>query len=78
MPPGPYETRGVLAGAYAGKNPPLKYVLTHTVSGDDEPLCKRVRAESMCDVAIREPDGAPSPPRCPVCLRRDPRFMGHS
>ena len=79
LPPGPYVTRGVLAGAYAGKNPPLKYMLTHTVSaaggtGDDEPLCTRVRAESMCDMDMVEPSGKPTPPTCPVCLKRDPRF----
>ena len=72
IPAGPYETRAVLGGAYPGKNPPLKYMLTHTVAAaTDEPLCKRVRAESIAD---RFADDISAPPTCPICLRRDPRF----
>ena len=47
-PPGPYVTDDVLAGAYAGKNPPLKFLLTHTVAqSTGAPLCKRVKPDSM-------------------------------
>jgi hypothetical protein len=69
-PPGPYRTDSVLAGAYAGKNPPLKNLLTHTVAADGRPLCKRVKADSMAGYDKDES----APPMCPICLARDPRF----
>src|SRR5208337_1272427 len=70
-PPGPYVTDDVLAGAYAGKNPPLKFLLTHTVAqSTGAPLCKRVKPDSMAGWSVN-PN---APPTCPICLARDPRF----
>jgi hypothetical protein len=62
----------VLAGAYR-ENPTPKSLLTHTViAATDEPLCKRVRADSIVDTYGSDDVNAPS--TCPVCLSRDPRF----
>jgi hypothetical protein len=48
-------------------------LLTHTViAATDEPLCKRVRADSIVDTYGSDDVNAPS--TCPVCLSRDPRF----
>jgi hypothetical protein len=59
-----YTVHGVLAGAYAGRNPKLASTLTH-LSADEgnSPLCKRVKVDSLCD-QIEE--GAPT---CPACAR---------
>jgi hypothetical protein len=69
LPPGPYVTDDVLAGAYANQS--LKALLSHTVAvSTGAPLCHRVRADSMAGYC-KDKD---APPTCPVCLRRDPRF----
>lgn len=57
-----YTVHGVLAGAYAGKNPKLESTLTHlSVAGEMTALCKRVKPDSLCD---EEEPGAPTCPRC--------------
>lgn len=80
-----YETRSVLAGAYAtnrarrmgrGGTTLPQTLLTHTVTLDERGaaasvLCNRVQLDSMCDPGAHDTS---LPPTCPVCLRRDPRF----
>jgi hypothetical protein len=72
MPP-PAEfvaTRGVLAGAYRGKDIEARALLHHAVDTRTETsLCKRIGPESICD----EPLGGPELVTCPLCRERDPR-----
>lgn len=71
-----YGTRGVLAGAYRGRDVSKRPLLTHTVSVDERgymnggPLCNRVPADHICD-DDRDTEARPT---CPVCAKRDPRF----
>lgn len=75
LPPGTRpatRTFGVLAGAYAAKNP--KSLLTHAAEVNERNypirvLCRRVDVDHLC------PDwpamgGTTDAPTCPVCLKR--------
>lgn len=72
-----YETRAVLAGSYGRRSQLLRQGLTHTVlvcdSGDDEPLCSRVKGESIADSQASDVNAKPT---CAECARKDPRFNG--
>ena len=58
----PYTVHGVLAGAYAARNPLA--MLTHaSVNDGATALCNRVRIANLCDL---QEEG---PPSCPHCLR---------
>lgn len=70
-----YETRAVLAGAYANKTAEAKSMLTHAVDAQTErPFCRRVRAENIADAYAISEKERQAPPTCPVCRARDPRF----
>lgn len=61
----PYEVRGVLAGAYRGKDVEDRVLLRHALLPDEEKtLCRRVLEERLCDV------DEPEEPTCAVCLER--------
>jgi hypothetical protein len=50
---------------------------THSVDASGNPLCKRVKAASLLDDTCwgDGTDESPaSPPTCPHCLKKDPRF----
>ncbi len=59
-----YEVRGVLAGAYRGKQLERATVRHVLFDGADRTACGRVREEHLCDVAEREP------PTCAACLAK--------
>ncbi len=71
----PYKTFPLLGQAYGKRGQLLKgekATLTHSFNGQDV-LCGSVKAESVCeDYAL---PGQDEPPTCPVCRRRDGRFM---
>jgi hypothetical protein len=64
-----FTVHGVLAGAYAGKNPSLASTLTHaSTDGGNSAICgNRVKEGSLCDL---EEEGAPTCPRCAVKLAK--------
>lgn len=74
------ETREVLAAAYVGGVTSSRPMVSHAVRVDAtgralEPVCSRVRLDSLA-----EPDGAVRhiPPTCPACqrrLRREARYQ---
>lgn len=56
---------GVLAGAYKGKITNQRSLLTHaSIDGGVTALCKRVKADSLCDF---EEAG---PATCEICAKR--------
>ncbi len=68
-----YETRQVLAGAYVNSDP--RTMLTHAVEISDderteEPLCKRVKSESICDQYASTPAQLAARPTCKTCARK--------
>lgn len=69
----PFETRGVLAGAYTARNP--RSLLTHAVELDTSGseiavLCTRVNLDSIVDRYGMTETQAAAPPSCPVCAKR--------
>jgi len=70
-----FETWGVLAGAYRGRDVSKRALLTHSVElvGGREVrvLCGRVPLDSVTWDAHED-----VPPTCPICIKRDPRFRG--
>lgn len=72
--PAVFETREVLAGAYRESNP--KSFLTHTVDvATEKPICSRVKPDHIADAGSLTPAERAAAPTCPVCARRDPRFL---
>jgi len=74
-----YQTRGVLAGAYRGKNVDQRSLITHTCDTEDpdeRSLCKRVKPGHLVDEYGMTQAQLSAPPTCPNCLTRDPRFKG--
>lgn len=71
-----YQVRGVLGGAYKGKDLSERALLTHAVGvsadGRDtlaaKSLCNRILEERLVDSHGGEPAG--SIPTCPVCRER--------
>lgn len=56
-----YTVHGVLAGAYAGRNPKLENLLTHASADEGRTaLCGRVKEDNLAD----EESGAPTCARC--------------
>ncbi len=71
-----YETRGVLAGAYARKTA-RQNLLTHlcdTEAGTDEAMCGR--APSLCDLGGLPVEQHYSRPTCPRCAKKWDRLVG--
>jgi hypothetical protein len=69
------ETRGVLAGAYRGKDIGERALLTHAVAVDAQGsevrvLCGRVKLDHVVDCYA---DDINKPPTCPNCLERMPK-----
>jgi hypothetical protein len=60
-----YEVHGVLAGAYAGKNPKLESTLTHASLPEtwEDAICGRVKPGSLCDQIEAELT-------CPRCIAK--------
>jgi hypothetical protein len=75
-----YETRGVLAGAYRGRDD-VGERRTHVVAiGNngggyigERVLCRRVRPENICDAGAYTAEQLAAPATCAECARRDPR-----
>lgn len=66
-----YQVHGILAGAYKGKGASLKVSLTHYAK-DWNPLCKTVKADSLCDPYD---DDGQILPTCPACLAKARKLM---
>lgn len=74
--PGAFETRGVLAGQYRGRDVSDRPLLTHTAWPDsDDAICGTIQSGGLADV-YSDQEGSQLPPTCPRCLAKDPRFDG--
>ena len=69
------KTTGVLASAYKGRDIGNRELLTHAYDTRTlEPLCKKVKADSLAFYAENEDE----PATCPTCAKRDPRRPQHA
>jgi hypothetical protein len=60
-----FTVHGVLAGAYKGKDVAERALLLHvSEDGGATSLCRKVKADHLCDMQEDEM------PTCPECLRR--------
>lgn len=72
--PQEFETRGVLAGRYRGRDIEERPLLTHTAWPESEDaICGTIKPGGLADTFL-DPAGNALPPTCPRCLAKDPRF----
>lgn len=75
-----YQTRGVLAGAYRGRNDGERSNLTHLVNvatDGESSLCRRVKPGMMADeFSASSTEDLQARPTCPYCAKKWDKLFG--